>query len=103
MAVVRMNAMNAEIAQAATAQLETAETISADMNSIAAMAGNTLALTQSNSEAGNHLMAVSEEMLNQFARFGVIDNLHRLAQEAHARRAEKANSGPLQDDDSILF
>jgi aerotaxis receptor len=103
MAVARMNAMNAEIAEAATAQLETAETISADMSSIAGMAGNTLALTQSNSEAGNHLTAVSEEMLKQFARFGMTENLHTLAQEAHARQAKKTNNKPHQDDDIIFF
>jgi len=103
MAVVRMNAMNAEIAEAATAQLETAETISADMSSIAGMAGNALALTQSNSEAGNHLTAVSEEMLKQFARFGMTENLHTLAQEAHARQPKKTNNKPHQNRDSVFF
>ncbi len=103
MAVVRMNGLNAEIAKATRAQLETAETISTDMCNITAMAGNTLALTQSNSEAGNHLTAVSEDMLDQFARFGVMEDLRGLVQEARVRQADEKNAKAHQDDDSILF
>ena len=103
MAVVRMNAVNAEIADAANAQLYTAEAITNEMSTITSMAGNTLALTQSNSEAGNHLTAVSEDMLKLFNQFSLVENLRELVDEARQHQADLKESRQTQNDDNILF
>lgn len=101
-AVGRMDAMNTQIAEAANAQIQVTDSITGDMHSINAMAGNTLALTQNNSEAGGHLTTVSDEMLQQFTRFNVIENLEEQVEKAkNQSRIPSTSSG--QEDDNILF
>ena len=105
LAMVQMTAMNAQIAQTADEQHLASEQISADMAGITAMAGNTLAITQNNSEAGNNLTSVSEQMLNQFKRFGLVDNLDQQIAEARQRHQEQqqAKAASASPDDDVLF
>ena len=103
MAVVRMNAMNAQIAESASAQLQAAESVNMEMGSVKDMAAQTLALTQSNSEAGNHLTVLSADMLKQFNRFGLTEDLQASKEASKQKLAEQKATEEPQSDDSILF
>lgn len=103
MAVVRMNAMNAQIAEAADAQIQSTEVASTTIANITQMAGSTLALTQTNAEASNQLNGISERMLEQFQNFGITGNMQQMVNKA---RSNKANAAPATDtpqDDDVLF
>ena len=94
--------MNGQIADAANMQLQLSESISGDMANITSMAGTTLSFTQGNAEAGNQLMTVTEKLLNQFSRFGVVDNLDQLVEQA-IKEADASSSPAQTQNDDVLF
>jgi methyl-accepting chemotaxis protein len=101
-AVVRMNTLNALIAQASQVQMEAVSAAESEIGQIATQAADTLALTQSNSEASNQLSGLSQNMLTQFKQLGMnID----LDQEIETRAAKHPATGATagQDEDAVLF
>ncbi len=101
LAVGQIHAMSGEIAAAANAQQQLSDGISADMASINGMAGQTLGVTQDNSEAGNQLILVSDRLIGQFRHFGMVANIDSLI--AEAKRKAESRATVANDNDSVLF
>ncbi len=101
-AVVKMNTMNALIAQASQEQIGSVADAESEIGRIAEMAANTLALTQSNSEASNQLSSLSDNMLTLFRQMGMEADLKARAEQKIAERAATARAAP-QAEDEIFF
>ncbi len=104
-AVESIRGMNGQIAESARSQQGLSDSIGADMAGINTMAGNTLMLTQGNSESGNQLTQISELLLKLFKQFDMARDLDRRIEEELANcrgNCPDQAAGQKQSDD-VLF
>ncbi len=100
-AVDQIRSMNEEIASAANAQQRLSDAVGADVTSINVKSGDTLGLTQRNSEASHQLAQASAKLVNLFNHFGLEEEL-RILQEQEIGKPQ-FQTRAAQADDDVLF